>query len=210
MMKFKNFAITIGAFLWTGDLAFADSLTIPNLTETQLSTLDSGGHVISVWRDKTREDAALDVFGAIDIAATPETIWKIMLDCERAKIIVNDMKTCEVLETAPDGSWDLREQKMKVGPLLPKSVSVFRSDYDTNKSIKISLAGGNMKVQDGLWTLTPLENSKTRVAYRATVLSKFVVPRGMIKRAMRKDVPEILNNMRDEALKDEKSSQEIK
>ena len=95
--------------------------------------------------------------------------------------------------------------------MLPKSVSIFRSDYDVNKSIKISLAGGNMKVQDGLWTLTPLENNKTRVAYRATVLSKFSVPRGLIKRAMRKDVPDILTNMRTEAENDylaTKSSQE--
>ena len=48
-----------------------------------------------------------------------------------------------------------------------------------------------MKVQDGLWTLTPGSNGKTRLAYRAIVLSKFAVPRGIVKRAMRKDVPDI-------------------
>lgn len=194
--------IALIALVLSNVAAIASSLAVPKLTSDQLTTLANGGHIISVWRDNTREDAAIEVFGAIDIDAPPAIIWNMMLDCERAQIIVEDMSSCKILDSAADKSWDIREQKMKVGPLLPKSVSIFRSDYDPHKSIKISLVGGNMKVQDGLWVLSPIENGKTRVSYRATVLSKFSVPRTLIKRAIRKDVPKILNNMRTQAEKD--------
>jgi hypothetical protein len=109
------------------------------------------------------------------------------------------------LETAPDGSWDIRKQKVKVGFLLPKNVSVFRSDYDKPHTIHISLAGGDMKVQHGVWTLTERGDGKTRVTYRATLQPKFPVPTGLLKKGMRDDVPRILYNMRDQSEKDQRT-----
>ena len=203
MRSLATLFITLIAIFSKQIVAIAAPMTTPELTEPQLQSLRNGEHVITVWRDPGRDDAALDVFGAIDIEATVETIWNMMLDCERARIIVQNMKSCKILETAPDGSWDVREQITKTGFLLPKNTSVFRSDYDLYKSIKISLAGGDMKVQDGLWILTPLDRINTRVTYRATILSKFAVPQGFIKSAMRKDVPEVLGNMREQAQNDE-------
>ena len=63
-----------------------------------------------------------------------------------------------------------------------------------------------MTIQDGVWSLTSIENKKTRVTYRATALPKFAVPRGFTEKAMHKDVPNILNNMVAEAEKDENFS----
>jgi len=173
------------------------------LTPEMQAVLLRGEHVISVWRDKTRSDKALDVFGAIDINASPETIWRLMTDCSRARKIVKQMTSCEVLEIAPDGSWDIRKQKIRIGFLLPKSTSIFRSDYKKPHMIRISLLGGNMKVQDGLWTLTPLNNGNTRVAYRATVRPKFPVPTRMLKKGMSDDVPAILKNLRQVSQNDQ-------
>lgn len=199
MQMFRPLILITVLLLGTALSPIVSALEIPELTVAQQKSLEDGGHVIQVWRDRTRDDGAMDVFGAIDIQAPAATIWKIMLDCEQALKIVKDMRSCEILETAPDGSWDIREQKIKVGPLLPKSISIFRSDYIEPHSIKISLQGGNMKVQDGVWKLDPVPSGKVRVMYRAAVRSKFTVPNGLIKRAMRKDVPEILRKMRSEA-----------
>jgi len=166
------------------------------LSPEALIALSDGLPVVFVWYDKSRANKALDVFAAIDIDAAPETIWRVMTDCSYAKKIVADMTYCKVLETAADGSWDIRKQKVKVGFLLPKGISIFRSDYDKPHTIKISLVGGNMKILEGVWELSPLPNSKTRVTYSALSLPKFPVPKGLLKRAVRHDVPVILTNLR--------------
>ncbi len=174
-----------------------------NLPPEAEASLLRGDYYISVWQDKSRNDKAIDVFGAIDIAAAPETIWAIMTDCRRTLDIVIQMTLCEVLETAPDGSWDVRRQKIKVGALLPKSTSIFRSDYDRPHHIQISLLGGNMKIQEGEWALAILENGKTRVSYRARLRPKFPVPNGLLKRGIRQDIPRIFENLRDQSEQDQ-------
>jgi len=196
------FYITIAAL---GFAYLSNARTLPSqaLTPEAKASLQRGDYFISVWRDKSRADKALDVFGVIDIAATQETIWAIMTDCSRTLEVVTKMTLCEVLETAPDDSWDIRRQKIKVGFLLPKSTSVFRSDYNRPHHIKISLLGGNMKVQEGVWILTALENGKTRVSYQARLRPKFPVPNNLLKRGVREDVPQILINLRTQSEQDQ-------
>lgn len=166
------------------------------------AVLSQGEIYTDVWRDKSRENGAIDVYGVVDIAASPEVIWNIMRDCERSKAIVKDMKSCEILDSAPNGNWDIRRQVFKVGFLLPKVKTEFRSDYAPYKEIKIARTGGDMKVQDGIWRLTPLNKSSTRVTYRAAILPKFPIPRGLLKKGSRKDTPKVLANLRREAEKD--------
>lgn len=173
--------------------AMAESMTTEGLiTPGVADMLEGGGVHAEVWRDETRDDRALDVFSAVDIAASPEVIWAVMTDCDRSIDIVGKMRTCEVIE-AGEG-WDTRAQTLRSG--LITTTSVFRSDYDFPHEIRISKAGGDMEVQEGVWRLEPLGDGKTRVSYRAASCPSFPVPSGMLKRAMRKDVPEILRNLR--------------
>ncbi len=171
-----------------------DDLVTPEVARM----LESGGVHAEVWRDNTRDDDAMDVFSAVDITASPEVIWGVMTDCDRSLQIVDKMKSCRILEQG-DG-WDIREQKLRSGFIT--TTSVFRSDYDFPRTIQISKAGGDMEVQEGVWRLEPLGDGVTRVSYRAASCPSFPVPSGMLKRAMRKDVPEILRRLRDEAEKD--------
>ena len=180
-------------------VANAGSQSLQSLSPEAEARLLRGDLVISVWRDKSQSDNAIEVFGAIDIDASAETIWALMLDCNRTMEIVTQMTLCEVLEVAPDGSWDIRRQKIKPGFLLPKSTSVFRSDYDLPYHIKISLLGGDMKVQEGEWILTPIDTVKTRVSYRARLRPKFPIPNGLLKRGIRKDIPRVLKNLRTQS-----------
>lgn len=175
-----------------------------SLKQADYDLLQSGQAVTHVWRDKTREDKALDVFGAIDIMASPETIWNIMTDCTRGPEIVEDMKTCKVLKTLEDGS-DIRQQIFKMGVFLPNAKTEFRSEYIQKQQIKIRRTGGDLKIQDAIWDIIPLENGITRVSYRATIKLKFPVPRKFIKSATRKDTPKIMRNLRRVSEADEKS-----
>jgi len=174
----------------------ADALEPKTISDEENAALKRGETIIEVWKDKSRADGAVDVYGAIDIMASPDIIWAMMLDCKQALLIVKAMRLCEVLETSSDGSWDVRKQKVKIGPLLPKSVNVFRSDYTKPKSIKISLVRGNMQVQEGRWDLQVLGKDKTRVSYRAALKPKFPVPKRILMKGVRSDVPEVLTNMR--------------
>jgi len=176
-----------------------------DLTETDQDTLRAGKAVTHVWRDKSRADKALDVFGAIDIMATPETIWNIMTDCNRGMEIVKGMKSCTVLETFDDGS-DIRKQVFDMGVFLPNAKTEFRSEYKPTHQIKIRRTGGDMKIQDAMWDIEPLTEDVTRVSYRATIKLKFPVPRRLIKNATRKDTPQIMRNLRRVSEADEKSA----
>jgi len=174
------------------------------MTDDDQMTLQSGEVLTHVWRDKTRADKALDVFGAIDIMAQPETIWSIMTDCKRGPEIVKGMRSCKVLEKAEDGS-DIREQIFDMGIFLPNAKTEFRSEYDLNRMITIRRTGGDMKIQDAIWDIIPLTEEITRVTYRATIKLKFPVPRRLIKNATRKDTPQIMRNLRRVAEADEAS-----
>jgi len=144
MNLFRIFCLTLFSVFLTPN-AWAQSHYI--LTPTDQNLLRSGKAVTHVWRDKSREDKALDVFGAIDITASPETIWNIMTDCSRGMEIVKGMLSCKVLETSEDGS-DIRKQVFDMGIFLPNAKTEFRSEYKLNQQIKIRRTGGDMKIQD--------------------------------------------------------------
>lgn len=175
--------------------AWGEAETKTKLTAEVIAALEAGDVHAEVWRDSSRVDDAMDVFSAVDIAASPEVIWAVMTDCERSQEIVKKMVSCKVTETGE--GWDIRAQKVRSGMFTTKSV--FRSDYEFPSAIRISKAGGDMEVQEGVWRLEPLSSGKTRVSYRAASCPKFPVPAGMLKRAMAKDVPEILRRLRAEA-----------
>lgn len=190
-------------------MSFAQDLSPYTLTDNTKQTLVQGDVFTRVWRDKTRDDKAVDVFGAIDINASAETIWNVMLDCPRNVKMVKDMKSCKVLETSPDGNWDIREQKIRVSVLLPKTRSVFRSDYITYQEIRIRKEAGDMKIQDGLWKLTPLANGKTRLTYRAAMQPNFPAPKSFIRKGMKKEIPNVLKNLRKESESDQRKADQL-
>jgi hypothetical protein len=139
------------------------------------------------------------VFGQIDIEASPVIIWSVMQDCKAQLHIIPDLKSCLILESAEDGAWDRREQKLSLGFPLPNVRSEFRSDYTPYERIKITRTGGDLSVLEGEWTLTPQTQNITRISYQAKMKSKLPVPTRFIRGAARKDMPLILKNLKREA-----------
>ena len=56
--------------------------------------------------------------------------------------------------------------------------------------------GGDMKVQEGLWQLTPLEDGRVRVAYHARLQPKFSTPGFLLRRAVSKDTPKLMKALK--------------
>lgn len=127
---------------------------------------------------------------AIEIAAPPQTIWDVVVDCSLAPKMVADLKSCRVLDRDPAGRWDLREHISRAFPLPPVR-SVFRSDYDPPRRVRMKKAGGEMRVLEGEWRLEP-RGDKTLVIYENRVALPFAVPPPIARAGLRRAVPKAL------------------
>jgi carbon monoxide dehydrogenase subunit G len=138
--------------------------------------------------------------GSVDIEATPEQVWQVLIDCGAAPRMVARLKSCKVLERDPQGRWDIREHISRAGP-LPSVRSVFRSDYDPPRRIQFHRAGGEVKVLEGEWRLIPLAGgTHTRVLYESRASAPFAVPSPIARMILRHDVPEALAALRREVM----------
>ena len=168
------------------------------LSETETSKLSLGETIVKVWRDETRDDRAIDVLGVIDIPAPKNIVWNIMTDCAQTEIIVPKMKSCKIVETAADKSWDIREQKSKINFMMTHT-SRFRSDYVEGLKIHIQNAGGDMEIQQGVWELISLTPDATRLRYRAASAPSFPVATTRLIQGSKESLPIILENLRSAA-----------
>lgn len=185
--------IILGLALWLAPQSFAQSQN--HLDSSDVAQLKAHQVVSKIWRNRQRNDGAIDAFAAVHIKAPPQDIWAVMTSCEKSLEVVTNMKSCDILETSDQG-WDIREQKFRAPFPFKSFRTVFRADYIANKQIIIQRTGGDMKVQDAVWRIVPLENGVSRVTYRAAVQPKIPVPRFLLRRAVSQDTPEILRNLR--------------
>lgn len=163
--------------------------------------LRAGDVLLEVADDDTGE-ADGRIMAVIDIAAPPPAVFAAMTDCSRALKFVDQLTVCKVLETGPDGSYDIREHHSRWLAILPETVSVFRSDYVQDREIRFSRVSGDLKFLKGSWRLQPMSGgSATRLIYDARVGVGMPIPGFMIRASLEADVPRLLKALRDEVLR---------
>lgn len=200
---FAKFIMCALAALWVTQSSLAlENNDYETLDAAELSRLQSGEIISEIWRDKARNDGAIDAFAAVHIKATPQQIWAVMTNCAATLEVVSAMKSCRVLERSSQQFssgqyWDIREQIFKAPFPFSDLKTVFRSEYTRFSQIKIRAAGGAMKIQNANWVIIPITDEISRVTYRAAVQPKAPVPRFLLRRAVKHDTPEILSNLRD-------------
>jgi hypothetical protein len=149
---------------------------------------------------EVREDAdgrSGRVRAAIDIPASKDAIWALMLDCNAALRMVANLKSCRVLERDPQGRWDVREQVSRAA-FLPSVRNVYRSEYDRPNRIDFRRTDGDMQVFEGGWRLETRADG-VRVTYEARASAPFTVPGWIARATLRHDVPAALLALRREA-----------
>lgn len=162
--------------------------------------LRAGEVVLAVEPDETGQ-ADGHIGAVIDIAAAPEKVFAVMIDCERALKFVDHLTHCKVLERSPDGAFDIREHHSRWLSFLPEMVSVFRSDYVPGREIRFSRVRGDLSYLKGSWELKPMAGGKaTRLVYDAHVGIGMPVPAFMIRNSLQADVPRLLKSLRQEVL----------
>ena len=137
---------------------------------------------------------------AEEIAAPPEVVWAVLVDCDLAPRMAASLKSCRILERDPAGRWDLREQIVRPG-LMPHFRSVVRSDFDAPRRLKFRRTGGDLKILEGEWRLAPLDGGRTtRVVYESRAASPYAVPASLARLALRRDVLTAMAALKRESL----------
>jgi hypothetical protein len=159
------------------------------------ATLASGG----AYTDVTGEPGGVGlIHAAIDIAAPPQTVWRVMTDCRETPKLITSADPCRILQQGP--GWDVREQVTHGSLLVPTIRNVYRSDYQPYSLIRFHKVGGDLLVEQGEWRLQPLNGGRgTRVIYINRVAARIMAPAVLVRAGLRSDTPKVLENLRRES-----------
>jgi uncharacterized protein YndB with AHSA1/START domain len=181
-----------------GEPADSDGPPDWSLTAEQHVRLANGE--ILVLADVNASQTEGDILAAIQIAAPAERIFRTMTDCREALEFVPHLEVCRVLESAPDGSWQIVEHAADFGWYVPRTDYVFRADYEPYRRIRFEQVRGDLRENRGVWEMRPLSEGDpgtTILTYRVRVVPRFFVPRWMVRSSLRRDLPLRLGALRE-------------
>jgi ribosome-associated toxin RatA of RatAB toxin-antitoxin module len=181
-----------------GILAFAAGPARADWTpdDNALGQLARGGVHAEVRPDGSGVSGV--VFGAVNIAAPPDVVWRTITDCGRAGRMAPNIRSCRITRRDPEGRWDVREMTVRSG-LMPTFRTEFRSDFTPLRSIRFRCTAGDIRYCRGEWRLEPLADGGTRVIYENRASSPFPAPPILARAAMRMDLADALRALRREA-----------
>jgi uncharacterized protein YndB with AHSA1/START domain len=168
------------------------------LTEAELARLGDG--TVLVDADLASDRPTGNVRAAVQIRASAEQVFRTLTDCAEALRFVPHLRRCAVLDTAPDGSWQVVEQEIDYGWFMPRAYYVFRADYEGFERISFSNVRGDFRENRGDWTFRPTADGKaTVVTYRLHIVPRFIVPRWLMRSTLKRDLPELMRGLRTRA-----------
>ncbi len=166
----------------------------------RLSDADSAGlkrGEVVVVAEVGRGRAGGEVHAAVEIAASAEEVFRTLTDCAQALKFVPHLEHCQVLESAPDGSWQIVEHRVDHGWFAPKARYVFRAEYEGFRHIRFSNVSGDLRENRGTWEFLPsADGASTLVTYNAHIVPRNYVPRWLLRSALRSDLPALLKGLR--------------
>jgi len=148
-----------------------------------LRTSDSGGSV------QVRALMHIDV----------ETLWTYIASCDAVFDYVDGMLECELLEVRHEPGADISKVRQVIdkGWLIPKMDYIIEVRREPYTRVNFRLLEGNLKTIQGEWRFTGLkERAGLLVTHEIQVQPSFPVPRWIIRRNMRRDLPDMLACLR--------------
>jgi len=123
--------------------------------------------------------------------ATTDAVWNVIGYCKYELIYIRGLKLCEVLSS---GENDLRmHHRIRSSWYTPTLDFTFAASRKPGNSGEAHLLGGNLKVLEGKWTIVPLaENNGVVVIHEIWIQPKIPAPRWLVRRSLRKDLPDML------------------
>ena len=134
----------------------------------------------------------------VRIHARREVVWSLITSCAEAVRLVPGLVTCDVLETAPDRSWQRIRHVIDYSWYVPKLTYELRATYDRPTRVSIERVSGDLRILKGSWVLQ--EDGDYTIAHYAVDLAPgFWVPRWVVRAALRRDLPKMLRALRARA-----------
>ena len=134
----------------------------------------------------------------VRIHAPREVVWSLITSCAESLRMVPGLEVCDVLETAPDQSWQRIRHVMNYSWYVPKLTYVFRASYDRPSKVTIERISGDLRTLRGSWELKS-DGSFTIAHYMVDLAPGFWIPHWIVRSALRKDLPKMLRALRARA-----------
>ena len=134
----------------------------------------------------------------VRVHAHREVIWSLITSCSEALHLVPGLTACDVMETAPDRSWQRIRHVMDYSWYLPKLTYEIRASYDPPSRVSIERISGDLRILRGSWALQS-DGDSTIAHYTVDLAPGFWVPRWIVRAALRRDLPKMLRALRTRA-----------
>jgi len=134
----------------------------------------------------------------VRIHARREVVWSLITSCAEAVHLVPGLVTCDVLETAPDRSWQRIRHVIDYSWYVPKLTYEIRATYDRPTRVSIERISGDLRILKGSWVLQD-DGNYTIAHYAVDLAPGFWVPRWVVRAALRRDLPKMLRALRARA-----------
>jgi hypothetical protein len=135
---------------------------------------------------------------AVKIHARREVIWSLITSCTEALLLVPGLVGCDVMETAPDGSWQRIRHVLDYSWYVPKLTYEIRASYDPPARVSIERVAGDLRALRGSWSLESA-GDYTIAHYAVDLAPGFWVPHWIVRAALRRDLPKMLRALRTRA-----------
>jgi Polyketide cyclase / dehydrase and lipid transport len=134
----------------------------------------------------------------VRIHARREIVWALVTSCAEELKMVPGLISCEVLETAPDRTWQRLRQVVDYSWYLPRLTYELRAVYQYPERVSIERTSGDLSVLKSSWYFES-DGDFTIAHYSLDLAPGFWVPRWLVRAALRHDLPKLLRSLRARA-----------
>jgi hypothetical protein len=151
---------------------------------------------VSVTLDAAEQSGSAT--GVVRVHASREVIWALITSCPEALGLIPGLTACNILETAPDRSWQIIRHVMDYSWYVPTLTYEIRASYQKPVHVDIERISGDLRILRGSWDLQG-EGDYTLARYEVELAPGFWVPRWVVHAALKRDLPKMLRSLRSRA-----------
>jgi len=162
----------------------------------QQDSAEQGDIEVAVSLDAAEQSGSASA--TVQIHARRQVVWSLITSCAEELKLVPGLVGCEVLETAPDRSWQRIRHVMNYSWYLPRLIFEVHASYDEPSRVSIERISGDLRVLRGTWRLQS-EGDYTIAHYTVDLAPGFWVPHWLVRAALKRDLPKMLRALRTRA-----------
>jgi len=120
-----------------------------------------------------------------------DSVWDIIGFCKYEFIYVRGLKECEMLEG--DRFQMTMHHRLRNSWYSPTLDFTFKAMREPGGDGHTQLLGGDLKVFEGQWEILPFtDDNSVIVVHQLRIQPKFPAPKWLVRRSLRKDLPDML------------------